>query len=158
MDDLIKLQTKIWEHYEKGGDSAPVAADKVGGENSGQFGLSMRALVPGLSTNSLVSYRFLVPRRQEPKERNILAGSSPETMRTTGWSSVSKGGHLFGGYEGILYVRSPILLGNSSKLTLYHANISKELIWAVAGRTCQKRPPLLPPVVQGVMTTAAEGI
>lgn len=39
MDDLIKLQTKIWEHYEKGGDSAPVAADKVGGENSGQFGL-----------------------------------------------------------------------------------------------------------------------
>lgn len=38
MEDLIKLQTKIWEHYEKGGDSAPVAADKVGGENSGKFG------------------------------------------------------------------------------------------------------------------------
>jgi hypothetical protein len=38
MDDLIKLQTKIWEHYETGGDSAPVAADKVGGENSGKFG------------------------------------------------------------------------------------------------------------------------
>lgn len=47
MEELIKLQTKIWEHYEKGGDSAPVAADKVGGENSGQFGLCIRVLLSG---------------------------------------------------------------------------------------------------------------
>jgi len=62
MDDLIKLQTKIWEHYETGGDSAPVAADKVGGENSGKFGLSIRALVAEFSTDSLVVYRSFVSR------------------------------------------------------------------------------------------------
>ena len=32
---LVKLQKKIWEHHEKGGESAPKAADKPGEVNSG---------------------------------------------------------------------------------------------------------------------------
>lgn len=37
VQDLIALQERIWKHHERGGDSAPVTADKVGGENSGQY-------------------------------------------------------------------------------------------------------------------------
>lgn len=58
MDDLIKLQTKIWEHYGKGGDSAPVAADKVGGENSGQFGFGNKRSRKRNPTDSLDVFRF----------------------------------------------------------------------------------------------------
>ena len=38
-DDLIKLRQKIWEHYEKGGESAPREADKPGEKNSGAEGV-----------------------------------------------------------------------------------------------------------------------
>jgi hypothetical protein len=32
---LSKLQTQIWEHFERGGPSAPIMADKPGGPVSG---------------------------------------------------------------------------------------------------------------------------
>ena len=37
MADLIALQTRIHEHFERGGDSAPKGADKPGAENSGEL-------------------------------------------------------------------------------------------------------------------------
>jgi len=36
-ETLQELQGRIWEHFEKGGEGAPVQADRVGGENSGEF-------------------------------------------------------------------------------------------------------------------------
>ncbi|KAF2769116.1 hypothetical protein EJ03DRAFT_107066 [Teratosphaeria nubilosa] len=38
-DALLALQQKIYEHYERGGDAAPMAADKPGEQNSGAVGL-----------------------------------------------------------------------------------------------------------------------
>lgn len=38
-EELIALQRKVWEHYERGGESAPKAADKPGEQNSGAAGV-----------------------------------------------------------------------------------------------------------------------
>lgn len=34
-EKLLELRQRIWEHYEKGGDAAPMEADRPGEENSG---------------------------------------------------------------------------------------------------------------------------
>ncbi|KAI1608536.1 hypothetical protein EDD37DRAFT_171438 [Exophiala viscosa] len=36
---LLEVRQRIWEHYERGGDAAPKAADKPGGKNSGEQGV-----------------------------------------------------------------------------------------------------------------------
>jgi hypothetical protein len=36
-DALLKLRRRIWEHYERGGEAAPKAADKPGEDDSGMF-------------------------------------------------------------------------------------------------------------------------
>ncbi|KAF3048823.1 hypothetical protein E8E11_006475 [Didymella keratinophila] len=38
-EDLLKLRKRIWEHHERGGESAPLAADKPGEEDSGAKGV-----------------------------------------------------------------------------------------------------------------------
>jgi catechol 2,3-dioxygenase-like lactoylglutathione lyase family enzyme len=38
-DDLLALRQKIWEHHERGGESAPQQADKPGEEDSGAKGV-----------------------------------------------------------------------------------------------------------------------
>ena len=42
MADLIALQTRIHEHFERGGESAPKGADKPGAENSGKWSSDTR--------------------------------------------------------------------------------------------------------------------
>jgi hypothetical protein len=37
---LQELQARIWAHFEKGGEGAPLQADKPGDVNSGQSGVS----------------------------------------------------------------------------------------------------------------------
>jgi len=39
IEDLLALRQKIWEHFERGGDAAPKAADRPGEKNSGAEGL-----------------------------------------------------------------------------------------------------------------------
>lgn len=34
---LLKLRQKVWDHHERGGDSAPIEADKPGQEDSGKL-------------------------------------------------------------------------------------------------------------------------
>ncbi|KAK3384864.1 hypothetical protein B0H63DRAFT_471777 [Podospora didyma] len=34
---LVELQKRIWEHFQAGGEGAPVECDEPGGESSGQF-------------------------------------------------------------------------------------------------------------------------
>lgn len=34
---LLRLQRRVWEHFERGGEGAPRAADRPGEENSGMF-------------------------------------------------------------------------------------------------------------------------
>ncbi|KAI8943861.1 hypothetical protein NX059_001833 [Plenodomus lindquistii] len=38
-ESLIELQKKVWEHFERGGEAAPQAADKPGEKNSGAEGV-----------------------------------------------------------------------------------------------------------------------
>ncbi|KAH7089976.1 glyoxalase family protein [Paraphoma chrysanthemicola] len=38
-EELLALRQKIWEHFERGGESAPQAADKPGEKNSGAEGV-----------------------------------------------------------------------------------------------------------------------
>jgi catechol 2,3-dioxygenase-like lactoylglutathione lyase family enzyme len=38
-EDLLALRRRIWEHHERGGQGAPAAADRPGGENSGDKGV-----------------------------------------------------------------------------------------------------------------------
>ena len=38
-EDLLKLQQRIWDHYERKGESAPQQADKPGEKNSGAEGV-----------------------------------------------------------------------------------------------------------------------
>lgn len=38
-EDLRALQTRVWEHYTRGGSSAPQEADKPGGQDSGSQGV-----------------------------------------------------------------------------------------------------------------------
>jgi len=37
LEDLQKLQTRVYDHYQRGGSSAPMAADKPGDQNSGMW-------------------------------------------------------------------------------------------------------------------------
>jgi extradiol dioxygenase family protein len=39
VEDLVTLRQRIWEHYERGGESAPKEADKPGEKNSGAEGV-----------------------------------------------------------------------------------------------------------------------
>ncbi|KAF1966804.1 hypothetical protein BU23DRAFT_559948 [Bimuria novae-zelandiae CBS 107.79] len=39
MEDLQRLQGRIWEHFERGGEDAPRAADRPGEKNSGAEGV-----------------------------------------------------------------------------------------------------------------------
>jgi hypothetical protein len=36
-EKLQELRERIWSHFERGGGAAPMAADRPGGENSGEF-------------------------------------------------------------------------------------------------------------------------
>ncbi|PYH89614.1 glyoxalase family protein [Aspergillus ellipticus CBS 707.79] len=38
-EDLLALQQRVWEHHVRGGEDAPVHADRPGGENSGAKGV-----------------------------------------------------------------------------------------------------------------------
>lgn len=38
-EDLLALRKRVWEHFERGGEAAPVAADKPGDEDSGAKGV-----------------------------------------------------------------------------------------------------------------------
>ena len=49
-DALLELRQRIWEHHEKGGDAAPLEADRPGEENSGMFSSSRRAIVLGTAS------------------------------------------------------------------------------------------------------------
>lgn len=42
---LLELRRKIWEHFQRGGDGAPKAADKPGEEDSGEFELILTNLL-----------------------------------------------------------------------------------------------------------------
>jgi hypothetical protein len=35
--ELLDLRARIWEHFERGGEAAPMEADKPEGESSGEF-------------------------------------------------------------------------------------------------------------------------
>jgi hypothetical protein len=37
VEALVQIQRRIWEHFERGGDAAPKAADQPGERNSGTF-------------------------------------------------------------------------------------------------------------------------
>lgn len=37
LDKLLALQQRIWEHHQRGGDAAPLHADKPGEQNSGML-------------------------------------------------------------------------------------------------------------------------
>ena len=44
-EQLIELRARIWDHYERGGEAAPLEADKPGVVNSGMFVLEGRSMV-----------------------------------------------------------------------------------------------------------------
>lgn len=52
---LLELRQRIFDHFVKGGDAAPKAADKPGTENSGKFGL---ACVSAEDLTVVFLYRF----------------------------------------------------------------------------------------------------
>lgn len=43
-DHLLTLQQRIWEHHQRGGDAAPLHADKPGEQNSGRLFCSLFVL------------------------------------------------------------------------------------------------------------------
>lgn len=95
---LVALRQRIWDHFVRGGDAAPRAADKPGGEVSGTSfcSCSCRAKAAGPSEargpvldEALPSdLPIYIP--QGPKVWNIRSDSLRETTLGTGWSSVCR--------------------------------------------------------------------
>jgi hypothetical protein len=44
-EELVELRARIWAHYEKGGEAAPLEADRPGVVNSGMFLFEMVGFV-----------------------------------------------------------------------------------------------------------------
>lgn len=82
--ELLDLQNKIFQHYEKRTASSPRSADKPGEANSGEKFIIMCSAFH--RSFSIIDHCFV----QAVKGSSILSASSRETMLATDWNSASK--------------------------------------------------------------------
>lgn len=94
---LLALRQRIWDHYVRGGDAAPKAADKPGEEDSGTFSFSFPSPFPFPSRSSFFNGFKRLERRRipeallRPRLRRQQTRIQPVTRRPGGWLGKMRG-------------------------------------------------------------------